>query len=242
MITSSRSLGSILRTISVLAVLSCAFLASISTLYAAPPVESRKLSTEDTRWDDSIAAFGAADRIKAPPLGGVVFVGSSSIRQWDHVESQFTAPPVIIKRGFGGATMSDCTHYLSRIVLPYKPRLVLVYAGDNDLAEGREPREILQNFVRFVETIHEALPDTQIDYISIKPSPARAALLPKMRETNALVQQFVAGGKNLDFIDVFTAMLDSGGRPRPELFRADALHLNETGYALWKTIIAPHVQ
>jgi lysophospholipase L1-like esterase len=100
----------------------------------------------------------------------------------------------------------------------------------------------LQYFVRFVETIRETLPDTRIAYVSIKPSPARAALLPKVRETNALIQQFVLAGTNLDFIDVFPAMLDSTGRPRPELFRADALHLNETGYALWKGIIAPHIR
>jgi lysophospholipase L1-like esterase len=219
----------------------CAWILSAAAAWALPPAESSAASVEDTRWEDSIAAFVAADHVKAPPPGGVVFIGSSSIRLWDDVESQFNAPPVIIKRGFGGATMSACARYLDRIVVPYKPRLILVYAGDNDLAEGREPREVLNHFVRFVETVHKTLPATRIAYISIKPSPARAALIPKMREANQLIREFIAASDHLDFIDVFTSMLDATGQPRAELFKTDALHLNSAGYKLWKTIIAPYV-
>jgi lysophospholipase L1-like esterase len=96
--------------------------------------------------------------------------------------------------------------------------------------------------VKFVEDIHNKLPETRIAYISIKPSPARAALIPRVRETNELIRRYIAVGHNLQFIDVFTPMLDPEGRPRAELFRADALHLNGAGYALWKTIITPHVR
>ena len=210
----------------------------------APAATSAGLSTAlaDTRWDQSIAAFDAADRGHTPPPGGIVFVGSSSIRLWNHLEDDFRAPPVVINRGFGGSKMSDCTRYLSRLVIPYKPRLVLVYAGDNDLAEGKSPQEIFQSFVKFVEGVHRELPATLIAYISVKPSPARAMLIPKARETNRLILQYINAGQNLDFIDVFTPMLDADGRPRAELFRADALHLNNTGYALWKSIIGPHVR
>jgi lysophospholipase L1-like esterase len=199
-------------------------------------------SAVTTPWDETMAAFAAADREHAPPPGGVVFVGSSSIRLWDNLETYFSAPPVIIKRGFGGSKMSDCTRYLNRLVLPYKPHLVLVYAGDNDLAEGKSPQDVLRSFTSFAETIHKELPATRIAYIAIKPSPARAALIPQMRETNQLILQYSAHEKNLQFIDVFTPMLDSLGQPRPELFRADALHLNAAGYALWKTIIGPYVR
>jgi lysophospholipase L1-like esterase len=195
-----------------------------------------------TGWEQSMAEFAAADREHAPPPGGVVFVGSSSIRLWDNLESYFSARPVVIKRGFGGSKMSDCTRYLNRLVLPYKPHLVLVYAGDNDLAEGRSPQEVLRSFTMFVEGIRKELPATRIAYISIKPSPARAALLPQARETNRLILQYVTGDQNLDFIDVFTPMLDSQGLPRAELFRPDALHLNAAGYALWRKIIGPYVR
>jgi lysophospholipase L1-like esterase len=196
----------------------------------------------DSRWEESVAAFAAVDREHAPAPGGVVFVGSSSIRLWNDLETSFKDAPVILKRGFGGWKMSDCTRYLDRLVIPYKPRLVLVYAGDNDLAEGRSPQDVLRNFVKFVEDIHKDLPATRIAYISIKPSPARSALIPRVRETNELIRRHIAVVHNLEFIDVFTPMLDASGLPRAELFRADALHLNGAGYALWKTIIAPHVR
>ena len=194
------------------------------------------------QWEASLEAFAAADRDHAPPPGGVVFVGSSSIRLWDNLETYFTAAPAVIKRGFGGSRMSDCARYLNRLVLPYKPRLVLVYAGDNDLAEGKLPEDVARSFALFVDGIHKELPATRIAYISIKPSPARVALLPRARAANQLIRQYVAHEKNVEFIDVFTPMLDSSGNPRAELFRADALHLNAEGYALWRKIIAPYVR
>jgi lysophospholipase L1-like esterase len=211
---------------------------SVSAQSLAPPVVMDEL-----RWQKSIDAFAAEDRLLAPPTGGIVFVGSSSIRLWDELEMNFRRPDrVILNRGFGGARMSDCTRYLERVVIPYKPRLVLVYAGDNDLAEGREPVDVLNQFVSFVGGVRRSLPDTRIAYISIKPSPARQRLMVKVRETNDLVANYVASSQNLDFIDVFTPMLDAEGQPRRELFRADSLHLSRDGYALWKSIIAPHLR
>lgn len=194
------------------------------------------------RWRASFEAFAAADRVHAPAPGGVVFVGSSSIRLWDGLERQFDSLPAIVKRGFGGSRMSDCANHLDRLVVPYKPRLVVVYAGDNDLAEGRSPGEVLASYARFVEGVHEALPDTRIAYLSIKPSPRREALLPAIREANALIAQYSREQPNLDFIDVYSRMLDARGRPRGELFREDALHLNAAGYALWKAVIARHLR
>jgi lysophospholipase L1-like esterase len=225
-----------------------AFIISLALLVGAPGSASAEslsptVVTDELPWQGSIDAFAAADRASAPPTGGIVFVGSSSIRLWDELEMSFRRPEsVILNRGFGGARMSDCTRYLERVVIPYKPRLVLVYAGDNDLAEGREPIDVLNQFIRFVSGVRRSLPDTRISYISIKPSPARERLMAKVRETNELISDYVDAGKNLEFIDVFTPMLDADGHPRRELFRADLLHLNRDGYSLWKSIIAPHVR
>ena len=191
-------------------------------------------------FEENIAAFAAADREQAPPTGGILFVGSSSIRLWNDLEKQFG--PSIIKRAVGGSKMSDCTRYLDRLVFPYKPRQVVVYAGDNDLAEGIPPEDILISFQKFVDGVQRELPSTRISYISIKPSPARARLIPKIRETNHLIQEYTAEHEKLDFIEVFKAMLDPEGQPRADLFRADALHLNEAGYTLWRKIIAQHVR
>lgn len=193
-------------------------------------------------WQDSFDAFAAADQLRAPQPGGVVFVGSSSIRLWSDLEAQFNTLPMVIKRGFGGSRMSDCTEHLQRLVIPYKPRLVIVYAGDNDLAEGRAPQQVLASYAAFVEAVRKELPDTRIAYLSIKPSPLRAALMPLALETNRLIAAYSAAQPRLDYIDVYSKMLDDNGRPRAELFRTDALHLNDAGYALWKAVIASHLR
>jgi lysophospholipase L1-like esterase len=192
-------------------------------------------------WDAPLAAFAAADDKKAPPPGGVLFVGSSSIRLWDGLETDFAALPVVINRGFGGSRLSDCVHYLDRLVIRYRPRMVLVYAGDNDLAEGRTADDVLRQFEAFVQGVHSALPATRIAFISIKPSPARASLLPEIRHANALIEQFAATQPGVAYVDVYSPMLAADGRPRSELFRPDALHLNATGYALWKSVISRYV-
>ena len=209
-------------------------------LASATPDGSSQLA--ESRWEESIAAFAAADLNNAPVPGGVVFVGSSSIRLWRDLEKQSSSARKVVNRGFGGARLADCTRYADRMVFPHAPRLIVVYAGDNDLAEGRQPKDVFNDFVRFVETVRKRLPHSRIAYISIKPSPARAPLLPQMRAANQLIRQFSADGENLEFVDVFSAMLDANGRPRAELFQADALHLNRAGYELWAKIIGPHLR
>jgi lysophospholipase L1-like esterase len=193
-------------------------------------------------WDDAFAAFAAADRAAPPPAGGVLFVGSSSIRLWHGLETAFDVHNVVLKRGFGGSQLADCVKHLGRLVVQYRPALVLVYAGDNDLAAGGTPDDVLRRFAAFVEGVHRELPATRIDYISIKPSPLRAELMPAVRATNALIRDYVAGDARLAYVDVFTPMLRPDGRPRADLFVADGLHLNADGYALWKSIIDPYVQ
>jgi lysophospholipase L1-like esterase len=177
----------------------------------------------------------------APQPGGVLFVGSSSIRLWDSLEQDFQALPIVTKRGFGGSRLSDCSEHVSKLVLPYKPRLVIVYAGDNDLAEGATPADVLTSFKRFVEAVHRELPETRIAYLSIKPSPLRAQLIAQARATNDLIEAYSATVPNLDYIDIYSKMVDADGRPRPELFAPDMLHLNRAGYALWRQEIAAHL-
>jgi len=195
----------------------------------------------DPRWQPAFAAFRDADVAAMPPPGGVLFVGSSSIRLWDDLEHQFSQAPVVVKRGFGGSTMGDCSRYLAQLVLPYKPRLVVVYAGDNDLAEGRTPDDVVASFASFVKGVRAELPGARIAYVSIKPSPLRAALMPAIRTTNARIADLVAQTDNADFIDIYSPMLDAAGQPRAELFRGDHLHLNDQGYALWRSVIAAHL-
>jgi len=201
---------------------------------------ARVIPSPQVRWQSSMAAFAASDRERAPATDGVLFVGSSTIRMWSHLADDFRTLPVI-NRGFGGSTMADCQYFARELVLQYKPRQVLVYAGDNDLAEGRSPQQVVDSFKGFVEVVRREMPNVPISYISIKPSPSRAALLPRIRETNTLMAAYVRTLPNAGFIDIFTAMLDSNGAPRMELFGPDRLHMNDSGYAVWTAIVGTHV-
>jgi lysophospholipase L1-like esterase len=190
-----------------------------------------------SRWDASLAAFAAADKSGMPPADGVLFVGSSTIRMWTKLHEDFRQQPVIINRGFGGSTLADCQHFVRQLVLQYRPRQVMLYAGDNDLAEGRTPAQVRDSLEAFVKSVRSELPSTRIAYISIKPSPLRAKLLPAAREANARAREYLATVPNTQYIDIFTPMLDADGQPRAELYAADRLHLNDAGYRLWQAVI-----
>lgn len=202
---------------------------------------AQSLSSEQ-RWKKELEAFTAADLQRMPPPGGVLFVGSSSIRFWTGLETAFAGQPVVIKRGFGGSRLSENADLVHRLVLPYRPRLVVLYAGENDIHEGSTPLELLGHFQRFVQQVQGALPSTRVAFMAIKPSPSRVAFIPAMREANLLIQTHVLQHDNLDYIDVHTAMLDNDGRPRPELFVRDQLHLSAEGYGLWRQIVSAHLR
>jgi lysophospholipase L1-like esterase len=201
--------------------------------------DSKVLAVGVESWQDALAAFAAADREERPRAGGVLFVGSSSIRLWENLERDFREAPVVIKRGFGGSRLIDCVLLLDRLVIQYRPRHVVLYAGDNDLAEGSTPQQVMDRVKSFTEGVRRRLPETDVSFISIKPSPARRALIPKVRQANQLVREYAEAEPGLDYIDVFTPMLSDDGSPRSELFRQDALHMNEAGYALWRSTIRP---
>ncbi len=213
---------------------------------AVPPptlaAETVQLAAIDPRWSASMEAFSAADQKQAPQAGGVVFVGSSSIRLWNDLETSFSDQPVVIKRGFGGSQLSDCVKLVHRLVLPYKPRLVVVYAGENDLEAGASPWAVTQRFADFVQSVKAELPQARIAFVSIKPSPSRAGMIAAVRETNQMIKAYSLTEPQLDFIDVYSSMVDAKGQPRPELFLGDRLHLNADGYAVWKRIIALHLK
>lgn len=192
------------------------------------------------RWRHVFEAFAAADRDRPPAAGGVVVVGSSSISLWGNLEQQF-APRQMVRRGLAGARMTDIARHADRLILPYRPSLVIVYAGDNDIAEKVQPEMVLAAYADLVRQVRRALPRVRIAFISIKPSPSRALLMPAFERANGLIAAFSTGDEQLDYIDVYSHMLDVEGQPRPELFTADSLHMNGAGYALWRSELASHL-
>ena len=190
---------------------------------------------------EEIAHFEDSDRRSPPQEGGVVFVGSSSIRLWPALAADFPGVNVL-QRGFGGSELSDVVYYAPRIVLPYRPRLVVLYAGDNDLMAGEAPATIVRDYRAFVALVRRALPETRIAFVSIKPSPSRWSLADRIRETNELVRRYAATDERLLYVDVFTPMLGPDGQPQEELFLEDRLHMNARGYAIWRELLGPIVR
>ena len=234
--THGPSMRGALLLLTALALAACAQTARELPASRSAPAASRSPDA----WAEEIARFEAADRISPPRPGGVLFVGSSSIRLWPALEADFRGVDVV-QRGFGGSELSDVVTYAGRIVLPYRPRLIVLYAGDNDLAAGKSPEAVFADYQTFVTLVQRALPGTRIAFIAIKPSPARWALVDQIRAANALVRGYAAADPRLLYVDVFSPMLGPDGMPREELFVADRLHLNARGYALWRELLLPIV-
>jgi lysophospholipase L1-like esterase len=192
------------------------------------------------RYEAAIRAFEEQDQKQPPPTEGILFIGSSSIRGWN-LEPYFPDLPVI-NRGFGGSQISDSVAFAERIVLPYRPKVIVLYAGDNDVAAGKSPERVLADYKAFVAQVRRSLPKTRIVFIAIKPSIARWKLVDKIRQANGLIREVTEKDPGQVFVDVDPPMIGSDGTPKKELFKADGLHLNDTGYKLWAELVRPHLK
>jgi lysophospholipase L1-like esterase len=191
------------------------------------------------RWEKAIAAMEARDQKHPPPKGAILLCGSSSARGWN-VRKWFPDHQVV-NRGFGGSQIHESAHFADRIILPHRPRIILLYAGDNDIASGKAPQTVCDNFKAFVARIHGALPRCRIVFIAIKPSLRRWHLVAKMRAANRLIQAVTEADDRLDYVDIDAPMIGPDGKPRKELFKSDGLHLNAKGYALWTRLVTPYL-
>jgi lysophospholipase L1-like esterase len=198
-------------------------------------VTSRGAELDPKRWEKDIAAFEAMDRKNPPEKGGVVFVGSSSIRFWTNIAQDFPNLKVI-SRGFGGSHLPDTTYFADRIIFPYEPSKIVLYAGDNDIARGRSAEQVAADFHELVRKVHTQLPKTKIYYLAIKPSPSRWHLSPQAREANRLIRKYCWFRPKVEFIDVWTPLIKDG-KPDPALFEKDRLHINREGYARWTKVV-----
>lgn len=188
------------------------------------------------RFAKSIETFMAWDSKNSSPEHGVLFVGSSSVRLWPTAMA-FPGKP-IINRGFGGSELSDVIHFFEQIITPYSPGEIFLYAGDNDIANGKTADQVFEDYKELVVLLRADLPDSELVFISIKPSKSRWEKWPIMVEANRMIREYTAEHDDLGYADLATPLLDSDGKLK-DVFIDDGLHLNEEGYRLWQEALAP---
>jgi lysophospholipase L1-like esterase len=189
-----------------------------------------------------IKEYERQDSIQYPQPNSILFVGSSSIAFWKTLKDDLAEFPVI-NRGFGGSQLSHAILYAHKIVLPYKPRQVVIYGGENDIAVGNMNADSVRiRFTRLFGLIRKNLPQASILYISIKPSPSRKHLMPEIEKANRMIRNFLKKQRNAKFVDIYPLMLDKAGNPRQELFVNDMLHMNPKGYDIWVKALKPHLK
>jgi lysophospholipase L1-like esterase len=203
--------------------------------------QESKPVTEQPFWND-IQNFKKQDSVSFTPKNAILFIGSSSFTKWTDVQDYFPGY-TIVNRGFGGSTLLDQIHYVNDIIFPYQPKQIIIYCGENDMASSDTVTAamVVDRFKQLFQMIRKKT-DASIAYISMKPSPSRRHLFPKMREGNQLIKDFLATQKNTAFIDVHQPMLNESGEPIAEIFLDDSLHMNAKGYAIWKKAIEPYLQ
>ncbi len=225
----------------ILALLLAATMSTTVVGQAVAPTAKKVGESPSAKWDKEIQAFLKADRESPPPKGAILFIGASTTRRWKTLAEDFPEYQVI-NRGFGGSQTVDSVYYADRIVIPYKPRLIVLQTGGNDINAGKKAEQVLADFQAFVGKVRAELPDTRIAFTSLSPSPSRWAQAEEQKKANRLVQDYVRAGKNLDYIELWDQFLGSDGKPREDLFVEDRLHNNAEGYKIRAQVVRRHLQ
>ena len=193
------------------------------------------------KFEKEIISFERVDSTHPPKKQQVLFVGSSSIRLWSDFSERFK-DYAVINRGFGGAELSDVTRYATRIIIPYRPSKVFIYAGDNDFGRNQSAEQVFEKFVELFNLLSSELSATRFYYISVKPSPKRSKYITQIQDFNQKVKDFIQEHScHWVFIDVYHSMLAEDGSAKADLFRPDKIHLNSKGYDIWEKLIKAHM-
>jgi lysophospholipase L1-like esterase len=210
------------------------------TLSFVPQALTAESPHDFAKWENDISAFENIDRTNPPTKGGLLFIGSSTIKLWKSLPQDFPKHHVI-NRGFGGSEIVDSTHFAERIIFPYQPRMVFLRAGGNDLWAGKSSEQVFADFKDFVQKMHEKLPQTQVLFISLSPSIARLKQADKEKAVNAMVKSYAATDSKTKYIDAWSVPLGKDGQPSAEFFLPDNLHFNEAGYKRLVERVRPYV-
>lgn len=192
------------------------------------------------RWEETIRKFEQSDQESAPQPGAILFVGSSSIAMWKDIADYFPKHRVL-NRGFGGSNFTDLIHYADRVIFPYKPSMIFVYEGDNDIAQGDSAGKILENAKKLRGMIRKAAGNTPVIFISPKPSIARWNMKSAYETVNEQLRKYAESEPETEFADVWTASLGKDGKVLDYIFLDDNLHMNAKGYGIWQKVLLPYL-
>jgi lysophospholipase L1-like esterase len=187
---------------------------------------------DPARFSNAIATFEKEDAGRKPVADLTLFTGSSSIRMWKSLPTDFPDRKVL-NRGFGGSHISDVLHYFDIVVARHKPKTIVLYCGENDLWSGKPPKQVFTDFLKFVRRVQTLDCKTKIHYLAAKPSPKRFEKWDIYQTCNSLISDHSAKDKRLHFVDVSKVMLGKSGQPLPDIWLKDKLHMNAAGYASW---------
>ncbi|MEP6746742.1 MAG: GDSL-type esterase/lipase family protein [Bacteroidota bacterium] len=203
---------------------------------------SSALYAQQAAFYNDIQSFKKKDEALFPAKHAILFVGSSSFTKWTDVQGYFPGYP-IINRGFGGSTLPDVIRYADDVIFPYQPKQIVIYCGENDLASSDTvtAQMVVDRFKTLFGMIRKKLGKVPVLFVSLKPSPSRSRLLPKMIAANTAIKSFLLKNKKTAFADVYSVMLDKDGEPMKDIFLGDNLHMNAKGYAIWKKVIEPYL-
>lgn len=190
------------------------------------------------RFESKVAGFEAHDRTHGAPRDPILFVGSSSIEKWPDLGLAFPDRRVL-NRGISSFKLEDLLHFFDRLVLPYHPRVVVLYGGDNDLDAGLSVETTLSLYREFLGRVDRAFPGTPIVLLAVKASPKRIQQLGLQLDLNRRLVELARSRPRTEYVDTFTPLVDAAGRPDPRWFLADELHLNAGAYAVWDECLRP---
>ena len=211
----------------------------LAALCAAMPLASRGQSPElAQKFEKQVQAYETEDRATPPPANAILFAGDSQFFRWKTIHEDLP-DYTLINRGIDSFQFRDLLHYADRLVTPYKPRLIVLHVGGNDVHSGRTPAQVLEDFKTFVTTVRTKLPGVPIIFSSITPGPGRWEEAPQRRETNQAVSQYVATRPDLKFINLWDAMLTPDGKPREDIWVEDRVHPNHAGYLIRVQLTRP---
>jgi lysophospholipase L1-like esterase len=212
-------------------------LAAVAALLAASPLRAQSTALQQ-KFEQKVLEYEASDRAAPPPRGAILFAGDSQFYRWKSIREDLPGY-TLINRGIDSFQTRDLLHYMDRLVLPYAPRLIVLHVGGNDVHNGRKPDEVLADFQTFVARVRGKYPSVRIVFSSITPGPGRWDEAPQRVAANAAIEKYVATQPDLGFIDLWSAMLTSDGRPREDLWVEDRVHPNHAGYLLRAELTRP---